>query len=102
MKARTVGNFKNRKKAMSEKINQFGCVIFLTAAMFAGAAGATPGGVDSNGCHNSNKVGYHCHPERAKGSGATGAHETVKQREQRMRRECKGRPNAGACLGYAR
>jgi hypothetical protein len=25
--------------------------------------------------------------------------ETVADRERRLRRECKGRPNAGACLG---
>lgn len=27
--------------------------------------------------------------------------ETVTNRERRLQRECKGRPNAGACLGYA-
>jgi len=27
--------------------------------------------------------------------------ETVTDRERRLMRECKGRPNAGACLGYA-
>ena len=27
--------------------------------------------------------------------------ESVPTRERRLRRECKGRPNAGACLGYA-
>ncbi|MFZ4286789.1 hypothetical protein [Variovorax sp. HJSM1_2] len=26
--------------------------------------------------------------------------ETPKQRDKRLRRECKGRPNAGACAGY--
>lgn len=26
--------------------------------------------------------------------------ETPKERERRLRRECKGRPNAGACSGY--
>jgi hypothetical protein len=29
---------------------------------------------------------------------ATG--ETQKQRDKRLTRECKGRPNAGACAGY--
>lgn len=28
--------------------------------------------------------------------------ETPAQRERRLLRECKGLPNAGACLGYAR
>ena len=27
--------------------------------------------------------------------------ETRSERDQRLRRECKGRPNAGACEGYA-
>jgi hypothetical protein len=27
--------------------------------------------------------------------------ESIPIRERRLRRECKGRPNAGACLGYA-
>jgi hypothetical protein len=27
--------------------------------------------------------------------------ETVEHRERRLSRECRGRPNAGACLGYA-
>lgn len=27
--------------------------------------------------------------------------ETVADRERRLTRECKGRPNAGACLGFA-
>ncbi|MDO5654052.1 MAG: hypothetical protein Q4G39_08105 [Brachymonas sp.] len=26
--------------------------------------------------------------------------ETATQRERRLKRECKGRPNAGACLGF--
>jgi hypothetical protein len=28
-------------------------------------------------------------------------HENAAQRERRLKRECKGLPNAGACLGYA-
>lgn len=33
---------------------------------------------------------------------ASPSEETPAERERRMRRECKGRPNAGACLGYTR
>jgi hypothetical protein len=40
-----------------------------------------------------------------KGGGKTtfdkGSGETTKERDTRLLRECKGRPNAGACLGYA-
>ena len=31
----------------------------------------------------------------------TGYGESRKERDQRLLRECKGRPNAGACEGYA-
>lgn len=30
------------------------------------------------------------------------SHETPAARAKRLKRECKGRPNAGACLGHAR
>ena len=35
-------------------------------------------------------------PKPDKGNG-----ETTQEREKRLLRECKGRPNAGACEGYA-
>ncbi len=31
----------------------------------------------------------------------SGSEETPRERERRLLRECKGRPNAGACSGYA-
>ena len=37
--------------------------------------------------------------KRAKGGGGGG--ETTVERDRRLSRECKGLPNAGACLGYA-
>lgn len=30
-----------------------------------------------------------------------GSAESAAERDRRLRRECRGRPNAGACLGYA-
>jgi hypothetical protein len=36
-------------------------------------------------------------PKSDKGYG-----ETLQERERRLLRECKGRPNAGACEGYVR
>lgn len=70
------------------------------------AAMATGGGVDENGCHDSKKQGFHCHPERAKSGAAwvgtsTSGDRTQAERDKRLKRECKGRPNAGACMGYA-
>jgi hypothetical protein len=35
-------------------------------------------------------------PKQDKGYG-----ETIKERDRRLLRECRGRPNAGACEGYA-
>lgn len=32
---------------------------------------------------------------------STGSGETRAERERRLTRECRGRPNAGACLGFA-
>ena len=77
--------------------------ILLGWAQFAGATG---GSVDSNGCHHSKTHGYHCHPERAKGAAGGGVWSPSTDKDQdardkRLKRECKGRPNAGACLGYA-
>lgn len=75
-------------------------MVVVVLAFGMAPALATPGGVDANGCHTSKKQGHHCHPERARGSG--GADGTQSARDKRLRRECKGRPNSGACLGYAR
>lgn len=66
--------------------------------LFAGRATATPGGVDAAGCHDSAKIGRHCHPQRATGSG--GADGSKKDRDKRLKKECRGAVNAGACLGY--
>lgn len=81
-------------------------------ALLMGAAGlfistgahATPGGLDSAGCHRSKAAGYHCHPERgaAKPAKPARAPQASTAEERRLLRECKGRPNAGACAGYAR
>ena len=84
-------------------------LLALAAVMVfsAGSVNATSGGVDENGCHDSAKKGFHCHPERAKKSGGgswAGTSSTDRsqaERDKRLKRECKGRPNAGACLGYA-
>ncbi len=40
-------------------------------------------------------------PKTVKVSSQKGSGETTAERDRRLMRECKGRPNAGACLGYA-
>lgn len=66
--------------------------------MSTDAAYATPGGVDSQGCHGSQKIGFHCHPGRASSGGA--ADGSRADRVRRLKAECKGGVNAGACSGY--
>lgn len=78
---------------------------FVLALLYlaATAAQATPGGLDANGCHNSKKKDFHCHTPRDKAKAKSqGSGETPTQREARLLRECQGRPNGGACLGYAK
>ena len=40
-------------------------------------------------------------PKTVKVTSQKGSGETTAERDRRLMRECKGRPNAGACLGYA-
>lgn len=81
-------------------VKQFGPVLLvLVLAQVSPMARATPGATDARGCHRSASVGYHCHAQAAS-VGAGG--ESTRERDKRLKRECKGRPNAGACLGYAR
>lgn len=80
------------------KVGKF---VLAAVVLVSGAAHATPGGLDAAGCHHSKKIGYHCHHERA-GKTTRAAVPAVTAEDRRMVRECKGRPNAGACLGYAR
>lgn len=77
-------------------MGQFVRVLFVVALVLPQLAAATSGGVDSSGCHRSKSEGYHCHPERAKSSGG----ESATERDRRLKRECKGKANGGACLGY--
>ena len=72
-----------------------------TLVLVSGAAGATPGATDASGCHTSARHGYHCHAKKP--GKATERQEDQRRtaEDRRLRRECKGRPNAGACLGYA-
>lgn len=49
------------------------------------------------GCWWGPRGGLHC-PRYIRSS----SEESATQRDKRLKRECRGRPNAGACLGYAR
>ena len=41
-------------------------------------------------------------PKTSKPKSDKGHGETLQERERRLLRECKGRPNSGACEGYVR
>ena len=80
------------------KVQKF---VFMLAFLAPACASATPGGTDANGCHASTRIGFHCHA--LKPAGAARAAQSGRTAEnRRLKRECKGRPNAGACAGYAR
>ena len=72
--------------------------LFLLALLAAATVHATPGKMDARGCHNSAKIGHHCHATTGSTLGASG--ESTKERERRLKRECKGRANSGMCSGY--
>lgn len=77
--------------------------VIALLCLWGSLAQATPGGVNANGCHHSQKKDFHCHTASDKPqSKAQGSAETPAQRDKRLLRECRGRPNAGACLGYAK
>lgn len=50
----------------------------------------------SNSAFATEAVKHAKRPKPDKGKG-----ETIPERDRRLLRECKGRPNAGACEGYA-
>lgn len=78
-----------------------GAIVFVLLFIVGlpSVAFATAGKLNDAGCHNSQKIGYHCHAERLpRGAGS----ESVRERDSRLKRECWGRPNSGLCLGYAR
>lgn len=98
-----VGRLKMPEKGGGVFVGRSIFCVLVASLLLAQFARATPGGVDANGCHQSAKNGHHCHSERATGRGssqAVGGHETTAQRDKRLKRECKGRANAGACLGF--
>ena len=77
-------------------------LLLLGLCVMAHSVWATPGGLDANGCHHSKRVGYHCHTERGAKPVGIAPPQARTAEERRLTRECKGRPNAGACAGYAR
>jgi hypothetical protein len=84
------------------------CVALLLAAVLAApalAATPTPANTASDGA----AAQPQSKPAKAKKKSTKtnsvkyekGSAETTSERDRRLFRECKGRPNAGACMGYA-
>ena len=73
--------------------------VVLLAAALMGGAHAKAQSADAGGGQASGK-------KAKKSSGGQvkflrGSEETTSERSRRLKRECKGRVNAGACAGYA-
>ncbi len=89
--------------------------LMLAGALLAGAAVAAPGDSAAPGsgpaaaqaagqgqAQAKAKARARNKLPRVRNSPVYSSGETPAQRERRLLRECKGLPNAGACLGYAR
>ena len=73
-------------------------ILVLMASALAGNVHATASTADSGSKATAAKAG-----KKAPGGQIKflpGSAETVKERSARLKRECKGRVNAGACAGY--
>lgn len=77
------------------------CAALVLAVCVVGAGAAQKRAVDSSGCWTGPRGGLHC-TKVARGSDRLPGGETHTQRDKRLARECKGMPNAGACLGYGK
>lgn len=75
--------------------------LLAVCAAGAGATAKKPAHVDSAGCWEGPRGGLHCTKVAGDQRRLPGS-ETHTQRDKRLARECKGMPNAGACLGYGK
>jgi hypothetical protein len=75
------------------------CLIAVLA--LAGALAATPAGAASSGADGSTTNTAKKQKSRPAKFVKNPYLESTSERERRLMRECKGLPNAGACLGYA-
>lgn len=73
-------------------------IAIVCYALSAGikSAFASPGALDSSGCHHAGKSGYHCHPQKAKGQ-ALGVIESPADKQARIKKQCATAPNPAAC-----
>ena len=88
-------------RTLHRLLTGFACGLWLLAM----APTADAGPASKPGSKSSTRAGTkRVRPAGPKVTYANGDSEAQRQRREgaRLRRECKGRPNAGACLGYTR
>lgn len=73
----------------------------IVLAFWCAGAIATPGGLDSNGCHKSKADGYHCHGVKLEKIRPYIAGETQFEHSKRLAAQCLTQKNEGVCFGYA-
>lgn len=86
--------------AMKNQNKFFAALVLVACAAHAGAT--KPHAVDSSGCWTGPRGGLHCTKVAGGDRDRLPGGETQTQRDKRWARECKGMPNAGACLGYGK
>jgi hypothetical protein len=64
------------------------------------AAAPAPAAVNASAAAPAKKATKPKKPTTATAKELPGSAESRAERDKRLKRECKGRPNAGACLGY--
>lgn len=79
----------------------FGSALLPTPAAAAGADDAAAMKKGHYKARHPAKKAAKARPSRQRVQFDKGSGETTAERDRRLQRECKGRPNAGACLGYA-
>jgi hypothetical protein len=81
-----------------QKMRVFVLVALLVAS---GAAFASSGGLDRNGCHTSKGDGFHCHKQKIEKIKQHYGAETQSERSKRLKAQCQGLENKGICFGYS-
>lgn len=76
-------------------------VLCAAAALWAVPAQATDAPVAPAESAKPGKKPTTAKPKVVRPTSPGGSGETAAERSARLKRECKGRPNAGACTGYA-
>ncbi len=77
--------------------------LMACAILAAGSVQATPGAVDEKGCHNSDKIGYHCHAKKVRDVRLPNERPSPKvEAAQRLREQCKRSPDDSPCKDRAK